>query len=182
MSTTETSSELAEHLADLLDIQEDIRCNKYWDTYPKGFIGPIQHIDNCNCRIFWILEMTTRILRSVIQDYVSNRIAAKSVTFDSNDIGRFTGRWKSFADSNKGMEVGKLMPPTITGRIVDRGPELQDPRGLDIEKVEHNKHFDIDFGEIEQRVLAKLANRDMAMFKNFYDLYGPSFKEETKED
>ena len=187
MPNLETPSELADHLADLLGIGQDSRCQVIgWDN-PLNFIGPIpEHIQDCDCRVFWILEMTDRIRRSVINEITFDlsafkRPATKSITFDTNDMGRFTGRFRSnksnlksvdtIADGNKGMEVGKFIPTirSISGRLGYRGPELQDPRGLDIEKVEHNKYFDMDYADMELKVFATLSKEDKEDVITMYD-------------
>ena len=187
MPNLETPSELADHLADLLGIYEDERCKGigWYDQYPVGFIGPIQerpeeydtdgHIKDCDCRVIWILKISKRFREAVINKLISDlsafkRPSTKSVTLDAKDIGRFTGRLSSNKSNLKSVDT------PVTGRLVDKGPELQDPRGLDIEKpknVEHNKTLDVDYAKLEKRVLDSLSPRDMAIAKNYFNIYGP---------
>lgn len=51
MPYLETPEELADHLADLLGIYQDPRCNLDED----------QHAERCNCRAWWVPRMADRI-------------------------------------------------------------------------------------------------------------------------
>ncbi len=181
MPNFETPSELADHLADLLGLSKDVKCEVIGWNNPPDFIGPIpEHIQNCDCRVFWILEMTNRIRRAVVNEITSDLRAfkPKSIYMPDPDTlkgKRFTGRLTSNKSNLRSVDTSG-----VTGRLVDKGPELQDPRGLDIEspkdRVEHNKYFDLDYGEIEASILASVPRRDRAIYENFLGMYGPKDK------
>ncbi len=193
MPNFETPSELADHLADLLDIQEDNRCKVIgWDN-PPDLIGPIpEHIQNCDCRVFWILEMTERIRRAVINEITFDLRAFKPKSIYMADLDtlkgkRFTGRLTSTKSNLR-------LVDKVTGRLVDNGPELQDPRGLDIEKskgeVAYNTIFDLDFAKMELKIFASLSDEekeeitkelDKESISLGIDLYGPRIPKDPNE-
>jgi len=65
----ETAEDLANFLADQLGIYEDDRClkkQKILKTDPTNKLSPhLIHLENCTCRIFWVLDMTIRIRQAV---------------------------------------------------------------------------------------------------------------------
>ncbi len=190
MPNMETPSELADHLADLLGIGQDSRCMVIgWDN-PPDFIGPIpEHIQNCDCRVFWILEMTNSIRKAVVNE-ITQDLSNRKLTIGAEEIGRLSFNksnlkpLEALVSKTKELQRDKFSPPTITGRLVDKGLELQDPRGLDIERSEskagYNQIFDMDYAELETRVLDSLSKRDLSIAKNFFDMYGPVSKTEGK--
>ena len=146
MPNIETSSELADHLADLLGIYGDIRCET-WRDYPPDFIGPIpaekeqfrvgdglnynsDHIDDCNCRVFWVLDMASRMRKAVVNEF-------------SMDL------------FNRTITTG-----TITGRLASTEPNLQNvpsntPLGEEVRKQalknRPNKAFEADYAYYERK-------------------------------
>ncbi len=159
MPNIETTSELADHLADLLGIYGDIRCEalQYYQNYPTDFIGPtlgrpeeldsFGHVKDCDCRVNWVLGMADRIRRSVVNEF-------------SMDL------------FNRPITTG-----TITGRLSSTEPNLQDiplntPLGEEVRKQalknRPNRSFEADYASHEKEEVT----RSKAVEENFKSMYG----------
>ena len=60
MPNIETVDELADHLADLLGIYQDKRCEFNEADY--------DHVNDCNCRVGWVPVMADRIRQAVANE------------------------------------------------------------------------------------------------------------------